>query len=580
MVQEISIETLFIGRKRKVRQMTKKYVENYDKHQYEDEVEKGIFKGTYKARYIKQEEPTYQDNILIEALPPVKDMAEVFDLMDNRPLYSEKEREKEQSDRIHAVFRLDQYLFPFPVHFAIEQDIAIAIRTGYVNKTVLSPDHIKKLRELSNIINSSKSEIKNYSEMCVGTINENQTANGFSLLGISGGGKTTAVNKILSSYPQHIVHTAADDDVFLFHQLTWLKLDCAHNGSIKGLCQKFFYNVDLVLGTDYSKKYGLTRNSVEYMIIAIAHIALKHGLGVLVVDEIQHLRTLKNGASETALNFFVTLMNEIKLPIVYIGTYKAIEALSGDFRQVRRVVGMGLIEMSFLERDDFDMLIEDLWSFQWIKNKCELTDSLKNTMYECTAGIPDIVKKLFIAVQVEAIRSESETITEELIRKMLKEKFPYVKNMIDKIKTGRINEIYDDLKSPDLFNKFIENSVQEVRNKEKAREVINSKERKAMIDEISIINELCLFMEEVGFGYSKVEKIAKKIVKKFGNDKELSFLKNELIKEVYKEKLKENPSTKPNIKTINNTKKKEKQNKELDKKTEEFLKENIKAANE
>lgn len=560
--------------------MGKEYVD-YKKHQYEDEVENGIFDGTYNAKYIKQEEPSYQNNILIEALPPPKNMVEVFDLMENRPYYNEQEREKDPLQRIHATFRLDQYLFPFTAHFNIEQDIGLAIRTGYVNKKVLSIEHIKELRKLSNIVKSSKSDIKNFSDMCIGTINGNQLSNGFSIFGISGGGKTTAVDKILSSYPQHIIHNFDDNnEPIVFNQLTWMKIDCSANGSIKSLCQKFFYNVDLVLNTDYYSKYGGTKNPVELMIVAIAHIALIHALGVLVIDEIQHLRTLNNNASETALNFFVTLMNEIKLPIICIGTYKAIKALSQDFRQIRRITGMGVNQMDFLKRDEFDELIKDLWEFQWIKNKSELTDSIMDVMYECTHGIPDIIKKLFKAVQIEAIRSENETITEGLIRKVLKEKFPFVKEVVDKVKAGKVNEIFDDLKSPDLLEEFIENSVNEVKNREKAREIIHSKERKAKLKEIDNINELCIYMEQSGHDYNEIEKIAKKIVKKFGIDKELSFLKAELIKEVYNKTF----STEVNTKK-KDIKKKEIKNKETkaienNLMVEEFLKKNIIETNE
>jgi hypothetical protein len=58
------------------------------------------------------------------------------------------------------------------------------------------------------------------------------------------------------------------------------------------------------------------------------------------------------------------MMNDIKLPVVYIGTYKAIELLSNDFRHTRRITGTGLIEMNFLERGEFDLFIKDIWQFQ------------------------------------------------------------------------------------------------------------------------------------------------------------------------------------------------------------------------
>lgn len=558
--------------------MKKEYVKNYNLNQYEIETENGVFLGPYNARYIRQEELTYQNNVLIEALPPIMDMDKVFKLMENRPVYSEQEREKSPLNRIHATSRLDDYIFPFFKHFEIEQNIGIAIRAGYVNKKIFSPEHIMELRKLSKDMKLLQGKNNDYYDSQV-NVTGAQPANGFSIFGISGGGKSTAVDKILSSYPQHIVHTTDGENDILFHQLVWLKLDCSHDGSLKGLCQKFFDNVDKALGTDYLLKYGSTKNSLERMIVAISHIALKHGLGLLVIDEIQHLRTLKNNGNEKALNFFVTMMNDIKLPTVFIGTYKAIETLSSDFRHTRRVTGTGLVEMNFLEKDIFDLFINDIWKFQWTKNKCELTDSLKQTIYDCTMGIPDIIKKLYKVVQIDAIRSESEIITENQIKRMIKEKFPFVKNVADKIKAGKVHEIYDDLRSPDLLREFIENSEIEVKNKEEARKLIMSQERKEMINETNIVNELCIFVEEFGHEYSNVEKIARRIVKKHGVEKTMSFLKNELMKEIYQSSspVKADDKTKPNLTKAKE--KKEKNNLANKMLVEEYLKDNIKSFN-
>lgn len=558
--------------------MTKGYFENYKLNQYEDKTENGVFFGPYNAIYIKQEQPTYQNNVLIEALPPIMDRIKVFELMENRPIYSEQEREKDPLYRIHAASRLDDYIFPFAKHFEIEQNIGIAIRAGYVNKIIFSPKHIKELRNLSKDMKSLQSKNNDYSGSRV-NVTSGQSANGFSIFGISGGGKSTAVDKILSSYPQHIVHTTDGENDILFNQLTWLKIDCSHDGSLKGLCQKFFDNVDKALGTDYLKKYGSARNSLESMIVAISHITIKHGLGLLVIDEIQHLRTLKNNGNEKALNFFVTTMNDIKLPIVFIGTYKAIEMLSSDFRHTRRITGMGLIEMDFLERDEFDLFIEDIWQFQWIKNKCELTESLKQTMYDCTIGIPDVIKKLYKVVQIEAIRSESETITEKLIKRMLNEKFPFVEAIIEKIKAGKVHEIYDDLRSPNLLKEFVENSEIEVRNKEEARKIILSQERREKNNKATIISDLCIFLEGLGHKYSDIENIAKRVVKKHGVEKEISFLRNELIKEIYQKSSLVQTDNKTKAKKTKTKNKKDENNLIKEVLIKEFLEDNIKAFN-
>ncbi len=96
-----------------------------------------------------------------------------------------------------------------------------------------------------------------------------------------------------------------------------------------------------MIGTDYFKKYGRSPNSVSSMVTRMGQIARLHCLGVLIIDEIQHLLSTKGDASEKMMNFFVTLINEIGIPVMMIGTMRARALLQKDFRQARRGSGQG-----------------------------------------------------------------------------------------------------------------------------------------------------------------------------------------------------------------------------------------------
>ncbi|MFT8347317.1 ATP-binding protein [Clostridium saccharoperbutylacetonicum] len=551
--------------------MKKEYCTKYNEHQYEDVIQGEFFNDPIPvmAKYIVQEEPTYKDNILIEALPSIMNMEQVIRRMDRRPIYSPQEREKEEIYRLHAIYRLDDCLILISKHLEIEQKLSIIIRRGYVNKSVFSPRHIEKLRQLSEILNRTEGQIKQYKEWSIITRNNAPASSGFSIFGISGGGKSTAVDNILSLYPQHIVHTSDGERDFLFHQLSWLKLDCTYNGNIKGICQQFFANVDKVLKTDYLRKYGSQRYSIDRMIIAMAHVAVKHALGVLVIDEIQHLKG-QDGGRESSLNFFVTLMNEIKLPIVYIGTYKAVKnLLAEDFRHARRATGIGTIEMSYLkDGEELELFLEDMWEYQWVKNKCELTKEIRDAMYANTMGIIDIMMKLFMATQFEAIVSQKEIITPELITKVAKEKFLLVNEMIDALRNKDIKRLkdYDDIQCPNMKDLF-EHSKQEIFNKKAAQEVLQNEKRKNKLKEDQLVNELCIFLQEMGYDYNKYMKVVKEIVEKFGRDKDIAILKKQVAKEI--------------ILSQGNSSEKKSNNRRSDNETiEEFTANNIKDLNQ
>jgi hypothetical protein len=58
---------------------------------------------------------------------------------------------------------------------------------------------------------------------------------------------------------------AKDKNLFIpvFTQLVWLKIDCTHYGSPKGICKKFFTEVDKAIVTSYLKEFGNKTQSVD-----------------------------------------------------------------------------------------------------------------------------------------------------------------------------------------------------------------------------------------------------------------------------------------------------------------------------
>lgn len=82
------------------------------------------------------------------------------------------------------------------------------------------------------------------------------SASGLTIIGTSGVDKSTSVEKILSLYPQTIVHSDYKGKAFPHYQLTWLKLDCPFDGSLKGLCNNFFLAFDHLLGDNTYHKYA------------------------------------------------------------------------------------------------------------------------------------------------------------------------------------------------------------------------------------------------------------------------------------------------------------------------------------
>jgi len=406
-----------------------------------------------KAEYSLQLLNEYSDNPLIESLPPILSSEEAFDLLAVSAEHSDEERLMEPHLRLHCVQRIFSIFQPLNRHFDLEQRFSMAIRQGYVSRNPRTPDYAKRLQQGYESIKQGK-VLSNLPS------NTRNTASGFTIIGISGIGKSTAINRVLSAYPQIIIHTKYKEQPLNLYQLSWLKLDCPHDGSTRALCTNFFMAIDKLLGTNYFAKHGSKRNfAANTMLPIMEQIAQAHCLGVLIIDEIQHLSMAKSGGAEKMLNFFVTLVNTIGVPVILIGTNKAMPILQSEFRQARRGSGQGDMVWERMQNDDlWEILMEAIWPFQWTKKKTELTQELMDTLYIESQGITDIAIKLYAISQLRAISiGEDEIITPELIREVAKDSLTLVRPMLEALKSGNLDEIgkYGDIK-PLQYDDFYE----------------------------------------------------------------------------------------------------------------------------
>jgi hypothetical protein len=211
--------------------------------------------------------------------------------------------------------------------------------------------------------------------------------------------------------------------------------------------------MDRVLGTNYYEKYVSTRTSIDMMLAHMTQIAAIHCIGVLVIDEIQHLDMAKGGGSEKMLNFFVTLVNTIGVPVVLIGTMKALGVLQQQFRQARRGSGQGDVVWEPLPHDElWDLLLGKMWEYQWTKKFVPFSNELSKVMYEESQAIIDIAVKLFLLAQLRVIYDESEEISPDVIRRISKEDLRLVQPMLDALRSGDPEKImkYDDMRPLDI----------------------------------------------------------------------------------------------------------------------------------
>lgn len=395
---------------------------------------------TVKADYGPQVLPEYQGNGLIEALQEILSASDTMRLLTRKPRYDESERELDAKYRIHCLSRLlHEYYQPLPQHFDIETRISVCLRQGYLNRNPMERQYALMANEAYEAMKERRPvrPVPGY----------HPNASGFTIIGVSGVGKSTAVESVLSLYPQVIRHSQYHGEPMPVTQIVWLKIDCPHDGSRRELCFAFFKAVDNCVGTNYFEQYEKSRVTIDSMLILMQRIAQEYSLGLLAVDEVQHL-SLAKGGSDAMLNFFVTLVNVIGLPVVLIGTSKALPILQGEFRQARRSSGHGDLIWNRMKKErTWTMFVKSIWEYQWVRNKVDLTAQMMDAIYEETQGIIVLAVILYVLLQEDAILSERETFDAADIQRVARKKMGLVQPMIDALRRNdqKLIDQYEDI---------------------------------------------------------------------------------------------------------------------------------------
>ena len=498
------------------------------------------------AKYRDHKLPEYNSNPLIQALPPIFSPREFARRVARLPQFDPEERELEPHYRFHCIERLSRYFDPQNKSVELQQQICVLIMEGYLGRNPLNPEYARRSRQIYQAIEARDGKnLENY-------VSVPTSASSLTLIGPSGIGKTTNLINILNLYPQVIVHPD-----YSVYQLVWLKVDCPHAGSLKGLCTDIFLAADRLLGTNYFKKFGSKGNSEDYMLAQVAQLAHTQHLGVLIVDEMQNLAKAKRGRDEL-LNFLVKMDNIIGVPVIRAATNEAFPIFQGNFRNARRAIGKAGVVWDRMSKDrEWEHFLKGIWEYQWTKIFVPITEKvngeekiiekISEAFYEECQGIIDIAIKLYKMVQWRAISLGSEEITVELIHRVAEEGLQIVKPMLDAIRSGKkeLMQRYGDiapLETTEYYNKCL--SELKSRELEEIRRLAQKQQSRGNIS--ATLSHVILKLMELDVEPALAKECAEKVVASKDEDTDIP----SLVKEVYTlalqgGKFKEN-QTKPN----------------------------------
>lgn len=497
-----------------------------------------VLKGDFEeANYKEQALSEYNNNPFIEALPQIFNEDEVLEQFMVTPRITEHDKKSETNIRYHVLKRIKNYIQPLPIHFEVERRLSTLIRRGYLARNPLDKSFLERIRVLHQL-REDEEEAHKYIDERLNYIRS--TADSLSIIGISGIGKTTAIERLLLMYPQVIKHEFYKEQPFNRTQIVWLKIDCPYDGSLSTLCKSFFKAIDDLLGTRYLEKFGYLNRVTSTMLLHMTSLASMYGIGVLVIDEIQHLLNSKNDQEEM-LNFFVTLSNTVGIPTVLIGTSKAQQLFKGNFRQARRAASDGSIIWDRMAEDseEWNFFLETLWEFQCLKTYSELTEDIKKTFYEECQGITSVAVNLFILAQERALfdeANEEEIITPLVIKKTASEDMKIIQPMLNALRNNDFKAMY---KYEDIMinlDELMTNHKKNIEYEGRIKEAMKERKSTLQYRRQDMIENLSVEVASIGIfdalSSREIYKRVEKIVEESAIDTDFNLLKSQAIKEL------------------------------------------------
>ena len=185
-------------------------------------------------------------------------------------------------------------------------------------------------------------------------------------------------------------------------------VQCPFDSSVKGLLLEILRKVDETIESKYYENALRARTTTDMLIGSVSQVALNH-IGLLVVDEIQNVCNSKNGKS--LVGMLTQLINNSGISICMVGTPESAMFFEQAVQLARRSLGLRYDVMEY--GTDFRRFCEIVFSYQYVKQKTEITDGIMEWLYEHTSGNISVVVSLIHDAQEIAILNGKEVLNLE-----------------------------------------------------------------------------------------------------------------------------------------------------------------------
>ena len=330
----------------------------------------------------------YHGHPFIEALDLFKSERTLVELMTREFSVFAEDRTSSRSTRMHLLRANTTTYVPLQRDLDLWSTLLSAMGASVYARCANDPNYYIKLLNGSPIDSSCSESYKP----------------SFTILsGVSGSGKTTAVESFLRSFPRVIQHTEYGGHQFFTKQIPWIKINFPAKKSDKSflvlilaeIYRRLEQPVDLV---------RISRPPIEVLTEQVANLFAIHGIALLAIDNCENLITYSPVAKQETLGSLFNLYEKIGALVLFIGTEEIDTVIGSELRAHRRSLEHQIPRFRALTGADWSRFAEATWKAQYLEDYLPLTDSLKSTLKGISLGLPGLARPIYVAAQIEAIK--------------------------------------------------------------------------------------------------------------------------------------------------------------------------------
>ena len=331
---------------------------------------------------------------IMEKIEPMLVGKELKERMLVVPDYEESIRKESVSTRLLELNKINSFYLPSDMSIEIYTKLYLAMVRSLQkkeSKLAIQQRNIngKNLRACANGIEPSFGGIIGGSDS-------------FSIIGCSGIGKTSAIEKG--------IQLMGGENVIEMEQpfckiIPVISVQCPFDCSAKSMLLAILQKVDNALGTSYYENMVRAKANINTMLISTAQVLLNH-VAVVCIDEIQNL--IKHRAGMQLVSMLTELLNESGISIVFVGTSEIKPFFESVDYLARRTLGLTYGKCEY--NGYFKKFCNTLWKFQYVKQYAELTEPVVNWLYQHSSGTLAHVIFLFYTSQEISILEGREII--------------------------------------------------------------------------------------------------------------------------------------------------------------------------